>query len=136
MPIFRYFLVVGGALLGLLMLANRYFPNAPSEPPAGDFDRPVIRIHTSQQWPAPVPIDTNVAISQAAPAAPIEQSPQAAPVSKPVRDASADVPPPEPKPSGKPQRHPTHLARLAKRKTHQRIVAWQPLWQPDRQWTW
>ncbi len=136
MPIFRYFLFVGGMLLGLLVLADWYFPNAPSEASAGDIDRSVIRIHSSRKWPAPVHIDTDVAMPQTAPPAPVEQSAQATPASEPANDAYAYVPPPAAKPSAKPQRHTTHLAHLAKRKTRQRIVAWQPLWQPDWQLTW
>jgi hypothetical protein len=146
MPIFRYFLLVGGTLLGLLVLADWYFPNAPREASAGDIDRSVIRIHSSQRWPAPVNIDTNVVMQQAAPPARIEQSAQVTPAGKPASAAYAYLPPPESKPTesmpteakplDKPQRRASRIARLSKRTTHRRIVAWQPLWQPDWQSTW
>lgn len=140
MPIFRYFLFVGATLLGLLMLANWYVPTAPRVSAAADIERPVIRIHSSRRWPAPVQIDTSIAVPQTPPPAPIEQTAQTAPASKPAGNAYAFLPPPESKPaeskpaeskpSGRSRRHMNHLARLSNRLTHRRMVAWQPLWQP------
>ena len=59
MPVVRYFLFVGGALLALLLIANAWLP---AEPPAvgsrAAVDRPTIRIHSDRKWPDRVVFDT------------------------------------------------------------------------------
>jgi hypothetical protein len=83
MPVLRYFLYVGGALLVVLLVANALLPQVPA---AGSLvsgaDTPVIRIHTDQKWPARVVFDTSQPTISRAPA--------------PVTVAKADVPPAPP----------------------------------------
>jgi hypothetical protein len=64
MPVLRYFLFVGTALLTLLFAVDAYLPKLPAdnvntaENVASDLS--VIRIHSVQKWPARVEFDTSV----------------------------------------------------------------------------
>ncbi len=61
MPIFRYFVCVGGALLALLFAANVVFPKAPPAEAiltAGS-DMPPIRIRSDRKLPERVVLDTS-----------------------------------------------------------------------------
>lgn len=100
MPLLRYFVFVGGALLALLFVSNAYFPKMPDEVRV-DSELPVIRIHSDRKWPERVVFDTNqptivpaaanaIASADQAPAA--EASAQAR-----VRDSFARLQPPEQK---------------------------------------
>jgi hypothetical protein len=60
MPVGRYFLFSGSALLSLLYLADWYLPRLAAEPAHSEVDRTIIRIHSEHQWPTAVAIDTNV----------------------------------------------------------------------------
>jgi hypothetical protein len=63
MPLFRYFLFVGGTLIALLFTANLAFPTAPL--PANltsGSDLPPIRIHSDRKLPERVVIDTSVSL--------------------------------------------------------------------------
>ena len=61
MPIARYFMVVGSALVVLLLIAGWSLP----EPPASFPDRPeiieraAIRIRSERKWPEKIVLDTN-----------------------------------------------------------------------------
>lgn len=60
MPLLRYFVFVGGALLALLFISTAYLPKLPDEVRAGsEFDRSTIRIHSAYKWPERVVFDTN-----------------------------------------------------------------------------
>jgi hypothetical protein len=59
MPVLRYFMFVGGALLALLLIANVWLPAVPStEDSHPAIDRSVIRIHSDHKWPERVVFDT------------------------------------------------------------------------------
>jgi hypothetical protein len=64
MPVMRYFLFVGAALLALLLVAGAVFPTAPAESAAQDTrvasDLSVIRIHSDRKWPERVVFDTSI----------------------------------------------------------------------------
>jgi hypothetical protein len=106
MPVLRYFLYVGGALLALLLVCNAVLPQ---EPATGSLvsgaDTPAIRIHTDQKWPERVVFDTSqptiapvtVAKTDAAPAV-TAALPNPVTVASPkarVREAFAQLPLPE-----------------------------------------
>jgi hypothetical protein len=69
MPIARYFVIVGGSLLALLLAVNWYFADgltgsstlpveyAPVLPQAEDFN---IRIHSDHKWPEKLLLDTEL----------------------------------------------------------------------------
>jgi hypothetical protein len=60
MPVLRYFLYVGGALLALLLIFNVVLPQVPATNSlVSGADTPVIRIHSDQKWPERVVFDTN-----------------------------------------------------------------------------
>jgi hypothetical protein len=60
MPVLRYFLFVGGALLALLLGANALLPQAPAAGSlASGADLPTIRIHSDRKWPERVVFDTS-----------------------------------------------------------------------------
>jgi hypothetical protein len=121
MPVMRYFLFVGAALLALLLVAGEVFPTAPAESAvqgtSAASDLSVIRIHTDRKWPERVVFDTTIptivpartqmAKNEASVAVPAQVA-QVADVSTKVtaRDAYAQLVPtdlkkPDPKPQQK-----------------------------------
>ena len=77
MPIVRYFLCVGGALLALLLIADAVMPKEPaSDARVAAADHPIIRIQSERKWPNRIVFDTSmasiapVAVASAAPAPP------------------------------------------------------------------
>jgi hypothetical protein len=61
MPLLRYFVVVGGALLALLFAVSAYLPTPPaveaSKSTAADLS--IIRIHSDRKWPERIVFDTS-----------------------------------------------------------------------------
>jgi hypothetical protein len=108
MPVVRYFVLVGGMLLGLLFLADWYFPTptAATAVAGNDVDRSIIRIHSRHKWPAAIQMDTRAPMPAAdpvmaeasAPNAPVERVKQASAPGTPVermKQAYAFEPPPQ-----------------------------------------
>lgn len=66
-------------LLGLLFLADWYFPIKATAVSYNDVDRSIIRIHSSHRWPDAINIDTSVPIVTTAPviadAGPLDAAP-------------------------------------------------------------
>jgi hypothetical protein len=64
MPVMRYFMFVGAALLALLFVAGVAFPTLPAAPVTDAAntaaDLPMIRIHSDRKWPERVIFDTSV----------------------------------------------------------------------------
>ena len=101
MPLARYFLFVGGALLALLFVVDAGLPKFPV-PDRADTDSPVIRIHTDRKWPESVVFDTSLptivpaeAVKQASVPAPVEVA--GVPAKARLRDAFALLQPSVPK---------------------------------------
>jgi hypothetical protein len=106
MPVLRYFLYVGGALLALLLVFNAVLPQAPATNSlTSSAETPAIRIHSDQKWPEPVVFDTSqsaiapapVTVAKVAAAPAVTQSPvnPAVTVASPkarVREAFAQLP--------------------------------------------
>jgi len=62
MPIFRYFVFVGGALLALLFGVNLVLPQSVADQPsaiASSGEQPLIRIHSDRKLPERVVLDTS-----------------------------------------------------------------------------
>ena len=61
MPVARYFLYVGGALLALLFISDAYLPKLPAANTARA-DLPAIRIHiqSDRRWPDRIDYDTGL----------------------------------------------------------------------------
>jgi hypothetical protein len=61
MPIARYFMVVGSALVALLLIAGWSLPELPPSFPNRPeiFERPAIRIRSAHKWPEKVVLDTS-----------------------------------------------------------------------------
>lgn len=92
MPILRYFMFVGGALLALLFAADFVWPTSPVvQAVAGaSYDQPLIRIRSDRQLPERVVLDT----SQPTIAAPVTKiaavaPPQPTAQADPLADMSA-----------------------------------------------
>lgn len=60
MPLLRYFLVTGGALLTLLFAADAVLPKPANEVIHSDVKHPTIRIHSEIKRPEAVAIDTSL----------------------------------------------------------------------------
>jgi hypothetical protein len=60
MPLMKYFVFVGSALVLLLLGLGWCFPQSLAEPPAAEADRPAIRIASAEQLPERVIIDTSL----------------------------------------------------------------------------
>jgi hypothetical protein len=74
MPLMRYFVFVGGALLALLLIVNAFSPGLPvtgaTRSTTATTDRSVIRIHSDRKWPERVVFDTSRPTTVAAAPAP------------------------------------------------------------------
>jgi hypothetical protein len=128
MPLARYFMYVGGALLALLLVVNAALPTLPvADKDKANTELPVIRIHSDRKWPEPVVFDTShpsvrPAPTQIAKAETVAPAPAvAADGSGKIRDAFAQLQPsdvqqvqqPEPK---KPEAKPQPKRKIAKRR--------------------
>ena len=88
MPLLRYFVYVGGALLALLLFCDALLPQAPlPDNLTSASDLPAIRIRSERKWPERVVIDTTVPLPAVAKIAKTEVAP--APPQPGVADASA-----------------------------------------------
>ena len=107
MPLLRYFIFVGGALLTLLFVVDAFAPPLAVVAAKSQPDLSIIRIHSNQKWPERVVFDTsrptmpppqNVVMAAIPPAAPQATSPQTqksaavVPLKKGVREAFAQAP--------------------------------------------
>jgi hypothetical protein len=61
-PLARYFAFVGSVLLGMMFIANWYWPSASSQTffREARVDKSIIRITSAQKWPEPLVIDTSL----------------------------------------------------------------------------
>jgi len=95
MPVARYFLWVGGALLAVLLIANWSLPGLPGAERTS-VNPPLIRIQSEQKWPKRIVYDTSHETVVPAPSArgqPGIGSPAAAAgVLAAARDAFAEAP--------------------------------------------
>lgn len=101
MPLMRYFVFVGGALLALLLIANACLPALPvaeASHSASATDLSVIRIHSDRKWPERVVFDTTLPTITPAPAPVVAQAAvaqekvAAVPSKGGVREAFAQLP--------------------------------------------
>jgi hypothetical protein len=103
MPVARYFLFVGAALLALLFVADAYLPKLPvTAVTDAAADLPMIRIQSDRKWPERIVFDTSIpAVSpvQTAAVVPVQAPAGVADVSAKVREAFAQLQPPDAKPS-------------------------------------
>lgn len=64
MPVLRYFLFVGGALLALLFAVDAFAPPAPAVVAAANasvtVDNPTLRIRSDRKWPEKIVFDTSL----------------------------------------------------------------------------
>jgi hypothetical protein len=126
MPLARYFLVVGGALLVMLFALNAFMPSpVVAIAPVAQMDRPVVRIHSAQKLPERIVIDTSVATIVPPPVV-MAEAPAKATVKNPALDALAQVTPSESKKSDLKRPQPTSppKRRVAKRQTHPPMVTY------------
>ncbi|WP_141342278.1 hypothetical protein [Bradyrhizobium sp. USDA 3458] len=87
MPLARYFLHVGGALLALLFLLGAYLPNSPMAERSNSV-RPAIRIHSMEKLPDLVVYDTSRPIIVPEHVAQDDPDPAQAPVPVEIAEAS------------------------------------------------
>ena len=59
-PLFRYFIMVGGFLLTLLFVAGAYLPNSRVDEGSKAVTKPAILIESSRKWPERIVFDTTV----------------------------------------------------------------------------
>jgi hypothetical protein len=88
MPLVRYFVFVGGALLALLFVSDVVLPQVPlpGNLTSGS-DLPAVRIRSERKWPERVVIDTKIPLPEPVKVARTEAPP--APPQPGVADASA-----------------------------------------------
>lgn len=126
MPLVRYFVFMGGILLGLLFWTDWYFPKPVTQASAADVDRSVIRIHSSHRWPAAISFDTGTPMPRLAAAA--EPETPAATPAKSLKQSYAYVPPPAAKIAERPRRRARPVSRLSSRDTRRQLASTQPNW--------
>jgi hypothetical protein len=118
MPVLRYFLFVGAALLALIFVVGQAFPTPPADELASAAsDAPMIRIHSDRKWPDRVEFDTNAPTIFPVPAQTASNGAPAQAANTPanvtLRDAFAQFTPPEVK---KPEAKPLPKRKVAKRR--------------------
>jgi hypothetical protein len=93
MPLMRYFVFVGGALLALLFIANACLPALPTTGARSTAaaDLSVIRIHSDTKWPERVVFDTSRPTITPVPAPVLAEAAPAPPLKTVVREAFAQV---------------------------------------------
>jgi hypothetical protein len=144
MPVLRYFLFVGTALLGLLFAVDAYLPKLPAANNVDTAanvasDLAVIRIHSAQKWPERVEFDTSLPTVTPALSKTAEVNVPAAAGSNArirIRDTFAQLPPPnlqttelkKPEPKLLPKRRTVASRTASKSRTSQPfvLVAQQP----------
>ena len=140
MPLLRYFVFVGSALLALLLVIDAYLPKVPDEVrAASEFDRSTIRIHSERKWPERIVFDTNqptiIPPQAAITIASVQPAAKAADVSAKarVREAFAEIPSPDrtqaqPSDPKKPEKAVQRKRKIAKRRAAPPVmlVAQQP----------
>jgi len=89
MPVARYFLFVGGALIALLFAIAALVPPEAAVHSAPGIDRSTVRIHSDQKLPERVVFDTT--LPAGAPAARVQLGAAPAPVADPEVSAEARV---------------------------------------------
>ena len=126
MPLARYFVFVGGALMALLLVLDLFSPKAAADigiHSAGNADKSTLRIRSDQKWPERVVFDTTQppvapkateTQTQAALAGP-EPAPEMSAQAR-VRETFAQFVPVEPK---KPEAAPAKKRKVAKTGTSQ-----------------
>src|SRR5882757_10034640 len=98
MPLLRYFVFVGGALLALLFFCDAVLPQVPLPVNlVSGSDRPAIRIRSDRKWPERVVFDTTIpsiapVTVAAAQAAPVPPAIAEASAKARVREAFAQIP--------------------------------------------
>jgi len=140
MPLARYFLFVGGALLALILAVNAYMPSpVAANPPATEAEnaRPVVRIHSAQKLPERIVLDTSIPIIVPAVAAPavVAQAVEL-PAKRPALDAMAQATAPDltkndltkadltKAAAKKPETKAPQKRKIAKRPAHQPMMAY------------
>ncbi|MDE2470948.1 MAG: hypothetical protein KGL35_19920 [Bradyrhizobium sp.] len=102
MPVMRYFLFVGAALLALLFVVSAELPSPPVVKATNTAaDLPMIRIHSDRKWPERVVFDTSakpvvvapVQTASIAPAPPVPAQAADVPTRLTARDAYAQLTP-------------------------------------------
>jgi hypothetical protein len=130
MPLARYFLFVGSALVALLLFLDAYLPSqvvnsaTATGGTVADVGRPMLRIRSSQKLPERIVIDTSIPTIVPPPApAVVADVPEEKP---PVLDALAQVAPSDLKKSDvkKSDPKPPPKRKVAKRQVHQPTIAY------------
>jgi len=125
MPLARYFLYVGGALLALLFISDPYLPKLP----VADWrnSRPaIIHIHSDQKWPERIVYDASLPTVAPVQIANIETNVAAPEIVAPatVRDAFAQLQPSIQLPDAKKRKpKPQHQRKIAKKRTPALLAA-------------
>jgi hypothetical protein len=99
MLVLRYFMYVGGALFGLLLVCAAVLPkpSVDDDTVASASDVPEIRIHSQQKWPERIVLDTNAQMPASAKVVQVPAEQQPASPNARAREAFAQLPAEEPK---------------------------------------
>ena len=132
MPLARYFLVVGGMLLALLLAVNASMPSMPSpvvaDATVADASRPMVRIHSTQKLPERIVMDTSMPAVAPPPVtvAQVTATAKVATAKAPALDALAQISPSEAKTADlkKPEPKAPPKRRVAKRQVRQPMIAY------------
>jgi hypothetical protein len=142
MPLARYFLWVGGAMLAVLLIAHWFLPELPDAGRAS-VATPLVRIQSEQKWPERIVYDTSHEAVVPAPAAGGDIAPGAAVVDvlAAARDAFAEAPPSDASKTQsaeqtKPDAKPQAKRKVARRRAPLRMVERRPQfgWYGPRFW--
>jgi hypothetical protein len=137
-PLVRYFLLAGSALLALLFVADWYWPVASAVVANDDqvrqtsLDKEILRIQSAQRWPQKVVFDTNLPTVVPPQPAAVTVPPSAA--ATPVAEKSALTAFAEMKPVAQPQTPARKAVVRHKKPTPARVAAYPGA--PSWSWNW
>jgi hypothetical protein len=133
-PLFRYFMVVGGLLVSILFVADAYLPTTRIDPDSKSAPKPTILIASSIKWPERIVYDTNLPTTLAL--VPEESAVVPSPPPPALNSMAQLITPTPPRAAAHPYIVKKKRVKIARRVYGPRFVFNQNGWHPDSFGAW